>query len=164
MAINRAPLPTPQSVQAKMTLTYNILVLGVFLSLAVRSSWELPRGPGPNLDRLGKPPYVNINLGGEYNDIVTPYKVWISCRILYLFALLRSFFFVLFFLNFLFYFFCVFYYQSCSIVVIVYFMWWRRRGWGRQFCLAMDFGIFGYLGTFQLGVPAISPISAISAS
>ena len=34
----------------------------------------------------------------------------------------------------------------------------------RLFCLAMDFGIFGYLSTFQLGVPAISPISAISAS
>ena len=39
MGINRASLPTPQSVQAKMNLTYNILVLGVFLSLAVRSSW-----------------------------------------------------------------------------------------------------------------------------
>ena len=35
---------------------------------------------------------------------------------------------------------------------------------GRHFCLAMDFRIFGYHGTFQLGVPAISPISAISAS
>ena len=41
MGINRAPLPTPQSVQAKMNLTYNILVLGVFLSLAVRSSWGI---------------------------------------------------------------------------------------------------------------------------
>ena len=41
MGINRASLPTPQSVQAKMTLTYNILVLGVFLSLAVRSSWGI---------------------------------------------------------------------------------------------------------------------------
>merc|ERR1712157_408524 len=28
-------------VQAKMNLTYNILVLGVFLSLAVRSSWGI---------------------------------------------------------------------------------------------------------------------------
>ena len=81
----------------------NILVLAVFLTLAVRSSWELPRGPGPNFDRLGKPPYVNINLGGEYNDIVTPYKVWISCRILYLFALLRSLSFVFFFLFFSFF-------------------------------------------------------------
>ena len=96
--INRAPWPTPQSVQAKMSPIKNILVLAVFLTLAVRSSWELPRGPGPNLDRVGKPPYVNINLGGEYNDIVTPYKVWISCRILYLFDMLRSLFFVLFFL------------------------------------------------------------------
>ena len=42
MGINRAPLPTPQSVHAKMTPTNNILVLGVFLTLAVRSSWELP--------------------------------------------------------------------------------------------------------------------------
>ena len=102
--INRAPWPTPQSVQAKMSPIKNILVLAVFLTLAVRSSWELPRGPGPNLDRLGKPPYVNINLGGEYNDIVTPYKVWISCRILYLFALLRSLSFVFFFS--FFFFFC----------------------------------------------------------
>ena len=101
--INRAPWPTPQSVQAKMSPIKNILVLAVFLTLAVRSSWELPRGPGPNLDRLGKPPYVNINLGGEYNDIVTPYKVWISCRILYLFALLRSLSFVFFFLFFSFF-------------------------------------------------------------
>ena len=106
MDINRAPLPTPQSVQAKMSPLKNILVLALFLTLAVRSSWQLPRGPGPNLDRVGKPPYVNINLGGDYNDIVTSYKVWISCRILYLFALLRSLFFVLFFLIFLFYLFC----------------------------------------------------------
>ena len=42
MGINRAPLPTPQSVQAKMTLTNNVCVLGVVLALAVRSSWELP--------------------------------------------------------------------------------------------------------------------------
>ena len=44
MGINRAPVPTPQSVQAKMTPTKNILVLvlAVFLTLAVRSSWELP--------------------------------------------------------------------------------------------------------------------------
>ena len=89
MDINRAPLPTPQSVQAKMTPTKNILVLAVFLTLAVRSSWELPPFGG-----------IRMNLGGEYNDIVTSYKVWISCRILYLFALLRSLFFVLFFLIF----------------------------------------------------------------
>ena len=43
MGINRAPLPTPQSVQAKMTLTNNILVLGVFLTLAARSSWGISR-------------------------------------------------------------------------------------------------------------------------
>ena len=42
MDINRAPLPTPQSVHAKMTPTNNILVLGVFLTLAVRSSWGIP--------------------------------------------------------------------------------------------------------------------------
>ena len=42
MDINRAPLPTPQSVQAKMTFPNNILVVGVVLALAVRSSWELP--------------------------------------------------------------------------------------------------------------------------
>ena len=40
--INRAPSPIPQSVQAKMTFANNILVLGVVLTLAVRSSWELP--------------------------------------------------------------------------------------------------------------------------
>ena len=43
MIINRAPLPTPQSVQAKMTFGNNILVVGVVLTLAVRSSWELPQ-------------------------------------------------------------------------------------------------------------------------
>ena len=64
MDINRAPLPTPQSVQAKMTPTKNILVLAVFLTLAVISSWALPPFGG-----------ININLGGEYNDIVTSYKV-----------------------------------------------------------------------------------------
>ena len=42
MGINRAPLPTPQSVQAKMAFANNILVVGVVLALAVRSSWELP--------------------------------------------------------------------------------------------------------------------------
>ena len=42
MDINRAPWPTPQSVQAKMTPTKNILVLAVFLTLAVRSSWGIP--------------------------------------------------------------------------------------------------------------------------
>ena len=42
MVINRAPSPTPQSVQAKMTFANNILVLGVVLTVAVRSSWELP--------------------------------------------------------------------------------------------------------------------------
>ena len=42
MVINRAPSPIPQSVQAKMTFANNILVLGVVLTLAVRSSWELP--------------------------------------------------------------------------------------------------------------------------
>ena len=41
MGINRAPLPTPQSVQAKMAFANNILVVGVVLALAVRSSWEL---------------------------------------------------------------------------------------------------------------------------
>ena len=41
--INRAPLPTSQSVQAKMTFANNILVVGVVLTLAVRSSWELPQ-------------------------------------------------------------------------------------------------------------------------
>ena len=44
MGINRAPLPTPQSVQAKMTFANNILVVGVVLALAVRSSWEQPLG------------------------------------------------------------------------------------------------------------------------
>ena len=41
MVINRAPSPIPQSVQAKMTFANNILVVGVVLALAVRSSWEL---------------------------------------------------------------------------------------------------------------------------
>ena len=59
---------------------------------------------------------------------------------------LDLYFLFYFFLFFCFICFVLFYYQSCSYVVIVYFMWWRRRGWGRQFCLAMDFGIFGYLG------------------
>ena len=48
MDINRAPLPTPQSVQAKMSPLKNILVLALFLTLAVRSSWEPPRGPRNN--------------------------------------------------------------------------------------------------------------------
>ena len=111
MVTNRATLPIPKSVEARMTFAINIRVLGVVLTLAVRSSWELPRGPGSNprgREIFKKPPYVNINLGGEYNDIVTSYKVWISCRILYLFALLRSLSFVLFFLIFLFYFFVLF--------------------------------------------------------
>ena len=41
MDINRAPWPTPQSVQAKMAFANNIFVVGVVLALAVRSSWEL---------------------------------------------------------------------------------------------------------------------------
>ena len=132
--INRAPWPTPQSVQAKMSPIKNILVLAVFLTLAVRSSCELPRGPGPNFDRLGKPPYVNINLGGEYNDIVTSYKVWISCRILYLFALLRFLSFLIFFL-----FFSFFVLLPVMQRVIVYFMWRRRRGWGKTILFSHGF-------------------------
>ena len=95
MVTNRASLPIPESVQERMTFATNIRVLGVVLTLAVRSSWELPRGPGSNprgREAFNKPPFVNINLGGEYNDIVTSYKVWISCRIFYIFALLRSLF------------------------------------------------------------------------
>ena len=42
MVINRASLPIPDSVQARMTFATNIRVLGVVLILAVRSSWELP--------------------------------------------------------------------------------------------------------------------------
>ena len=89
-----------------MSPTKNILVLALFLTLAVRSSWELPRGPGSNprgREAFNKPPFVNINLGGEYNDIVTSYKVWISCRIFYIFALLRSLFLFYFFLFFYFF-------------------------------------------------------------
>ena len=158
MDINRAPWPTPQSVQAKMSPIKNILVLALFLTLAVRSSWELPRGPGSNprgREIFKKPPYVNINLGGEYNDIVTSYKVWILCRILYLFALLRSLSFVLFFIF-------LFYYQLCSDVVIVYFMWRTRRGWGKTILFSHGFWDI-WLPWDNIRVnSAISPISANS--
>ena len=42
MVTNRASLPIPESVQERMTFATNIRVLGVVLTLAVRSSWELP--------------------------------------------------------------------------------------------------------------------------
>ena len=45
MVINRAELPKPESVQARMTFGNNIRVLGAvltLLTLQIRSSWELP--------------------------------------------------------------------------------------------------------------------------
>ena len=45
MVINRATLPKPESVQARMTFANNIRVLGAvltLLTLGIRSSWELP--------------------------------------------------------------------------------------------------------------------------
>ena len=54
-----------------MTFANNIRVLGVVLTLAVRSSWPcvavprgptVPRGPGPNFER--GPPYVDAKLSG----------------------------------------------------------------------------------------------------
>ena len=98
-----------------MNLSYNILVLGVFLSLAVRSSW--------GISGIVETANIKMGLFGKFGFRVE-FCTFMLCLDLY----------------FLFYFFfLLFYYQPCSDVVIVYFMWRRRRGWGKTILFSHGF-------------------------
>ena len=127
-----------------MNLSYNILVLGVFLSLAVRSSW--------GISGIVETANIKMGLFGKFGFRVE-FCTFLLCLDLFCFI----------FSYFLFYF-CfvllpVMQQRGHSLLHVV-----EEEGMGKTILFSHGFWDFGYHGTFQLGVPAISLISAISAN